>query len=253
MSSTKEMSDEMPHGLDREPLDTYNAIEDHKQDGKLNLRTNGNGEKGKELKADRDPKILSIRHFSRRVRSKLQKKRKNESRVHNDQRTSDQTTLAPTLAPPAAEDVQDARFSGSVPEKPDHPSFKEIVSKPMETLKAVVHVQGGNDFAESLAKTDVSHGESVKLVQAHEKIAEEDTSYGRLLASQDFEKLKKSRQDSLVRWTMDRHVRHVRRSQVHRLPWRDKKDFVWKDDGVEKMHWKEYGNHVCRLLLESAS
>jgi hypothetical protein len=164
--------------------------------------------------------LSKLRRLSKRLRVKLQGKARDGSDVHNDQRIFDATTLAPTLAPAPSPTTQNAplRFAGEVPEKPSLPPLKEIVSKPMETIKSLARTKGGNDFAENLANTDVNHGASVNLVLAQERIAASTNNRDRLVAVQDSEMLKKVRQDSLVRWTMERDVRKVKNVQAWRVP-----------------------------------
>jgi hypothetical protein len=115
----------------------------------------------------------------------------------------------------------------------------------VETLKLLAHTQGGNEFAESVANTDLRHGASVNLVLAHERIVVSMNNRERLMAMQNFEALKKMTQASFVRWTMDRHVRRVKNAQAQKVPRLDKSDFVQD----EKMHWLAYGHHVgCNFL-----
>ena len=250
MTSHNEASEKVTQGLDRAPLGTYTPPKNHEQNEGLKFPPQAdNARKHEFMDTDEFRGMSKLRRLSKRLRVKVQKKTREGSGIHNDQRTSDATTLAPTLAPAPSPTTENDRFSGEVPEKPSLPPLKEFVTKPMETMKSVVHTKGGNDFAENVANTDVSHGAGVNLVLAHERIAASTNAQDRLIAAQDFETLKKVRQDSLVRWTMDRHVQRVKTVQAQRVPWLERREFVWNDGGREKMHWLDYGHHVrCTLL-----
>ena len=229
-------------------------LENHEQNAEPDFHPQAdNARKDESVAADEFRGMSKLRRLSKRLRVKVQRKNRVGSDTRNDQRISDATTLAPTLAPAPPPTTQNDRFSGELPEKPSLPPLKEFVTKPMETMKSLVHTKGGNDFAENVANTDVSHGASVNLVLAHERIAASTNDREKLIAAQDFKMLKKARQDSLVRWTMDRHVRRVKTVQAQRLPWLDKRDFVRNDGGRQKMHWLDYGHHVrCTLLCPSS-
>lgn len=191
-----------------------------------------------------------LRRLSKRLRVKLQRRRGESSKAHNDQRMFDVTTLAPTLAPAPSPTTQKDRFSGERQEKPSIPSLREVIAKPVETLKSLAHKKGGNEFAESVANTDASHGASVNLVLAHERIVASINDQERLKATKKFAALKQMRQESFVRWTMDRHVRKVKNAQAQRIPLLDKKDFVRNG----KMHWLDYGHHVrCTFLYPKST
>ena len=224
-------------GLDRAPLDTYRVIE------------NQTNQDSQATKSDPSAKVSfhgpnKFRRMSQRLRVKISGKGRRRSDAHNDQRLFDKETLAPTLAPGPDPSKDNDRFSGESPEKPNLLQIKALVTNPVTTIRDVAHRKGGNDFAETVANTEVSHGASVNLVLSHEKIAASTNTRERMVATGEFDLLKKERQDSLVRWTMDRHVRRVRNAQAQKVPLAEKKDFVRLDGGREKMHWGDYGHYV---------
>ena len=232
MTSHLEAPEEVPHGIDRAPMDGYMPFDDKAKRNEF-VATN----------EFRSPNKL--RRLSKRLRVKLGGKTRESTDILHDHSMPDVTMLAPTLAPGPSPTTQNDRFSGEVPDKPNLPPLKEFVKKPMETLKSLAHTRGGNEFAENVADTDVSHGASVNIVLAHERIAASTNNRDRLRATEHFETLKGVRQESLVRWTMDRHIRSVKNVQALRVPRLGKKDFVRN----EKMYWLDYGQHVrCTIL-----
>ena len=232
MASNNEPHGKVEYGLDRAPIATYEVVD--------------NDELPKP-QADEDVfhGANKIRRLSKKLKSKLSGKSRQMSGSDNDKHQSDAKVVAPTLAPgPRPPEKEHDRFSGEPPEKPDILPFKELVTKPVETIKSAMHLQGGGDFAEKVASTEVSHGASVNLVLAHENITASANDEEESKAMQNFELLKKERQDSLVRWTMDRHIRTVTNVRGQRIPWIDKQEFVRDVDGRKKMHWLDYGHHV---------
>ena len=244
MSSYHEVSEETHHGVDRAPIDPYMPFKNHEQEQGPSSPTQADKARNDELEAmDEHHGPNKFHRLSKRLQVKLQSKTKGGSDMHDDA-----TTAAPTLAPAPLLTTQKDRFSGEVPEKPSVP-LKEFVTKPVGTIKSLVHSKGGSEFVENVANTEVSHGANVNFVLAHEKIAASTNDRARLMAVQDFDELKKVRQDSLVRWTMDRHVRSVRAVQAQKPPWLDRKDFVRSDGGKKKTYWLDYGYYVRCLSL----
>ena len=192
-----------------------------------------------------------LRRLSMRIKSKLHPEDSVDSNVHNDQPEPDTKTLAPILAPPPSSDVQGVRFTEAEEHEPVVPRLKEWIHKPLETAKGVANKEGGKEFAKNVANTVPGHGESVKLVLAHEKIAASAGDAERKTAEEHFESSKKIRQDAYVRWTMGRHVRRVRNVEFRtpKPPSYTRKDFVWSEGDKEKMHWLDYGQYVRLTLL----
>jgi hypothetical protein len=115
----------------------------------------------------------------------------------------------------------------------------------VRTVKAAAVRQVGNACAKTLAKTDVTHGANVNIVRAYDHLASSPTDDDRTSAIQGLELLKKSRKDSFVRWSMDRHVQKVRKVEAIKTPRRPRREFVERlDDGRYKMRWKDYDQYV---------
>ena len=250
MDPQVKVSTEIAHGLDREELGTYPPFEDHEQGGAFSVLTQANQPEREDIVGtDESHGPNKLRRLSKKIQGKFHSTLRGDFESSNDQRFFDATTLAPTLAP-SSRTTQTDRFSGEVPEKTSKPPLKEYVTKPVGTIKSIIHAKGGSELADSVANTEISHGANVGFVLAHERIAASTTEGSRLIAVQDFEKLKKARQNALVRWTMDRHVRKVKAMPSEVAPWPEKKNFVRNDSGREKVNWLDYGHHVCRFLSQ---
>lgn len=236
-------------GLDRAPIGTYSATTSDQQRGYLSQDvqcTHGDSEKSPTGTA---PSVLAkIRHVGTKVKTKLHINEKEDDGtfVHSDQRVFDDAEEAPVLAPPASSARDNDRFFTSIPEKPSRPSPKEVALHPASTLRSTAGKQGGNAYADNLSKTDVPHGANVNVVRAYDHIARTTTVTDRTMAMRDLERLKKSRQDSFVRWTMDRHVQKLRRVERVKLPRRSGRESIGRvDDAKDRLRWKEYGQYVC--------
>lgn len=237
--------------LDRAELDTYEATKGYQQDGHLRQTLTAAQGEGKKPPTDTESNLLArVRHVTTKVKSKLHLQKDDETCIHGDQRVHGQAENAPTLAPPASAARDGDRFFKALPDKPSGATIKEVAIHPVKTLKAAAGRQGGNAYAENLAKTEVTHSANVNIVQAYENLASTIEVGDRTLAMQDLEKLKKSRQDSFVRWTIDRHVQKVKRVEAIKLPRRPKREFVERiDEARHRTRWREYGDYVCTLAI----
>jgi hypothetical protein len=238
-------------GLDRASMHVYTSVDAKARDEQLES-SRYSTEVGRDTHVASDNRsgaIDSIGRMSRRFRSKLHKKPKEAHLPSSRQRNSDAPTLVPTLAPSPPETSNQDRFSEPPPEKPGLPPLKEFVTNPVQTTKTIVQAHGGDETAQNLAKAAASHEASVRVVRAYDKIAETATDREEELARKDLELLKKARQDSYVRWTLDRHIHKVERLRARPTPRRSKEDFLVVDEhGQEAMRWDEYGKHVCLLV-----
>ncbi len=217
--------------LDRAPLDTYDATEGHQQDGRLNQRLKAAGAGFKNTATNAESNVMAkVGQVTTKVKSKLHVQRDDETLIHADQLSLEEHEEAPILAPPALAAVEGDRFFNPLTQKPSGHALQEVTTHPAQTLKSAAERRGGNAYAENLAKTDVSHGSNVNIVRAYDSIASTATEADRASAMQDFERLNRSRQDSFVRWTMDRHVQEVRKVEAIRLPRRPKRELIERVD-----------------------
>lgn len=246
MDSADDVLASAPTHLDRAPLDAYSTTEPYHQDGHLNQNLLDADGESTSSPIDADSKVLAkVRTITTKVKAKLHSRKHDETFIHDDQRVIEGAKIAPTLAPPAPTARDDDRLFKALPEKPSGPSLKQVVANPVNTVKSAVGRQGGDAYAENLAKTDITHGANVNIVRAYDILANTTTDADRAHAMQDLERLKKSRQDSFVRWTMIRHVQMVRRLETVKLPRRPRTEFVEKiDHGRYRTQWKEYGDYV---------
>ena len=232
-------------GLDRDPLNVYTSLGDGSQQDQFRRVTAVIS--SKTLIPDErnhSTPATGLRSFSKSLRSKLRRKSNAHPSVSNDQRRFDQPIRAPTLAPEAP--VKDDRFSKAAPEKPSLPPVKDFVTEPIKTIKLITQAQGGGGLAQNLAKNDTPHSADVQVIRAYEIYHDASAQGDKELAMHDLELLKKARQDSYVRWTLDRHVKSVGRIQAHQVLWKHRKEFLClNDDGKQSMQWRKYGHHVC--------
>ena len=119
-------------------------------------------------------------------------------------------------------------------------------------MKSVVAGQGGHQAASNLLAKEVSHGQEVELVKAHDEVLTASSEAVKLLAVKELGALMKARQDQYVRWTMDRHVTKVRLRPQGTVEKKKKRDFVVRmKEGKEKMDWEGYVVHVRVVKLEA--
>lgn len=234
MATHYEPSMELSAGVHRESIHAYSPIENvNGKDQKPSQSTDG----------DETPSIRrKLRHVSQHIASRLQASKEDPAPLKQQYEPT-----APALAPPPTYDTHNLRLTEEAEQKSQLPAFKDFLHQPLDTLKSVAYKQGGKEFAEAIANTDATHGASVRLVLAHERIsAENDGSEQEAHAVQEFTALKKERQDAFVRWTLARHVRRVKAVPPERPRRHSRNDFIWSDEegGNERMHWAEYGEHV---------
>ena len=113
--------------------------------------------------------------------------------------------------------------------------------------------QGNHQMAANIAAKEISHGQEVDLLNAHDRVENAETETEKVLAIQDLEKLMKERQTMYVRWTMDRHVTKCRVLPRETSVRKSRSEFETKNDqGETKLDWEAYGTHAsltCRRLL----
>lgn len=118
------------------------------------------------------------------------------------------------LAPPPPHS-EDERLVHELQEQPTNPTVKHFVQEPISAIKSVLSNEGGSEFAENIAKSEVPHGASVNLLRQEEKLTEATTEEEIAAETEAIVQLKRLRQDAFARWSIDRHVREV--SQILEL------------------------------------
>ncbi|KAF1345694.1 hypothetical protein BDV97DRAFT_378727 [Delphinella strobiligena] len=153
-----------------------------------------------------------------------------------------QISTTPILAGP---DVltSDSRLVRDLPE-PHKPTIQDMFRDPVATVKSKISGQGNHEAAANIAAKEISHGQEVDLVNAHDRVECAHTDAERLLAVKDLERLIKERQTMYVRWTVDRHVTKCRISPRETFVRKSRSAFESKNiRGETVVDWKAYGIH----------
>lgn len=149
------------------------------------------------------PAILAHPQHGLREINRVIKEKKGHD-VHGDTNES----YVPVLAPDPPAGAGDERMEHPLEEEKKFPSVKEFVRQPISALKTIAADQGGNEFAENIAKSEVSHAADVRLLKQDH--ATTDAPEGQQEAERTtFIQQKHARQDAFVRWSIDRHVKRV--------------------------------------------
>lgn len=195
-----------------------------------------------ELKPDVKEKLSRIsKKFGNNVKSKADVVL--HPTQHKKEHSTDPTTV-PTLAPPATHKADDDRMFQEAPEQKG-PSFQDVLKRPVSTVQNRFLGASGAKFAATMDNQVVAHGAEVRLVRAYDELVNAESEKDRINAADNLEELKKARQDSFVRWTMDRHVLMVRRVPKRSIPWPKLGDYkVGSEDGEPGQQWSAYGHHV---------
>ncbi|KAL8819489.1 MAG: hypothetical protein Q9223_002077 [Gallowayella weberi] len=168
---------------------------------------------------------------------------------HKKEKSTDPTTV-PTLAPPPVDQAENDRLFHDAPEQ-KRPDFKEVVKHPISTVQSALHGASGAKFAETMDNQVIAHGAEVRLVRAYDEAANATSEVDKTNTANNLEELKKTRQDSYVRWSLDRHVLMVRRVPPHMTTWPKFEDFKTRTkDGRACTQWAEFGHHLLRYYLE---
>lgn len=193
--------------------------------------------------------FAKVRRVSERVRSKAKAKTKKTLHPSAKQYTSPVPLPAPALAPAPATTADNDRLYNPLPEHKG-PQAKDLLQHPIDTVSSVLHGASGAKMAEVMDNQTIAHGADVNLVRAHDKVATAENKEEKQSAMDDLEGLKKARQDTYVRWTMDRHVLKVRRIPPLELRRPNTKDYTVRDEkGIGAVNWVQYYQDVGHLLV----
>lgn len=191
-----------------------------------------------------------FRRISKSIKAKIHRRSHTHPDVSTDQRTLDKAVLAPTLSPNPTVATKEDRFDGEPPAKPSLPPVKDFLCSPIQTVKAVAHISGGGAVVEQIATKDVGHEAGVNLVRAEEDLADAKTKQEKTLALEKLATLRSVRQDSYVRWTLDRHIAKIGRYQPHPLTRKARHDFAQqRGNGKRETEWRSYGHYVRSQLF----
>lgn len=242
-------TEHLSQGLDRATYNVYHNPERHLiaplQPEPANQDSSAGSHSLKEsVSFDTNPK-----HKLRRISKKVSDTVKTTADIvlhptnHKKEKSIDPTTV-PTLAPPPEKDVENDRLFHDAPEQ-KRPDFKEVVKHPVSTVQSALHGASGAKFAETMDNQVIAHGAEVRLVRAYDEVVNADSEEDKAKAADNLEELKKTRQDSYVRWTLDRHVLMVRRVPPRTIAWPRLKGFKARGKNDRAcMQWADYGHHV---------
>ena len=233
----------LSQGMDRNDIDVYEKTSPTSVQTQVETPTDS-------VKLSSTRNVLAgALDFSKAIQSKAKRKTKEALHIKDDLDREHPSPHAPTLAPLPDNDTNELRLEHELPERKHRP-VKEMLKNPMEIVQSVVHMKGGNQFAEKFDQKTIPHGADVRLVKAYEAVVSADTEKEKNSAVQDLNILKGTRQDAFVRWTVDRHVKEIRKLPIRTVPWRQRKDFERiSREGQIHMEWVPYFYHVCPFSL----
>lgn len=237
-------------GLDRAALSAYDQADSHIETPLQELQESSSPEESNNTAEGRDDtssgplSFAKVRRVSKKVRSKTKAKTSKILHTSTKQETFSGPITAPALAPTPSSKADTDRLFHSAPEHKG-PQVKDLLHHPVDTVQSVLHGASGAKVAEVMDNQVIAHGADVNLVRAHDQVASAANEEDERLALEDLEELKKARQDTYVRWTMDRHVLKVRRIPPHNLSRPHKKDYEMVDErGKGQVQWATYGQAV---------
>lgn len=235
-------------GLDRAEYNAYDEAERHLvkpiQEQHLDVKTDSSDtDDSKDDTSTRPKSFARVRRVSEKVRSKARAKTDKVFHPSTKQYTSHEPLPAPALAPPPATTADDDRLYNPLPEHKGIQA-KGLLHHPVDTVSSALHGASGAKMAAVMDNQTIAHGADVNLVRAHDKVTAAVGEEEKQLASDELEELKKVRQDTYVRWTMDRHVLKVRRIPPLKLPQPHKQDYTAGKEGKGPVDWAAYGQDV---------
>ena len=237
-------------GLDRAPLGDFSPPVETSGTNDDDLEEST--EKDLASEENDDSKASRVLHrLSKSIKSKFTKDSSDDHGGASDQRRADRTILAPVLAPSREHGV-DVRLDEEEPpgNEDDKPGFKDVIKSPIQSAKSMARTKAGSGFSEGLAKTPITHAADVEMVRADDKVTNADTEEDRTVAEEELNTMMKLRQNSYVRWTLDRHVHRIRREKRHPKPRYSPKEFQQTDvQGNSKTQWDQFGQQVRLLRL----
>lgn len=141
-------------------------------------------------------------HGLRRVKRVIKEKNATEDE------TQQSISHVPILAPEPPLGFGNERWAEAPEEKSETPAVKDMIYSPISTLKSVACNQGGDEFAQNVARSEVTHSAAVRLIRQdqvvlkapRDELADEMETYAQH---------KHARQDAFVRWSIDRHTSRV--------------------------------------------
>ena len=241
---------ESPPRLDRAAFNVYEQAERRTV---AKLQASGFGEQVESSDSHEvAPSHTHLDHGRATLPNKLRAKAmtKTKELIHPTRKnhTPSSPPAAPCLAPRPSNSMEDDRLYNPVPEHKGL-SARDLIHHPISTVQSGLHGASGAKFAQIVDNQVITHGANVGLVRAWDKLGLAQNEEERNHAMDEVEDLKKERQDSYVRWTMDRHVLKVRQKPPRILERPRKKDYMKADkEGRIDLQWTDYGRQVRFLF-----
>lgn len=233
--------------LDRAPFDSYDEPERHLQrlehgpEGSVSDIDTDTEQDGSTADLGGLSKILLV---SKKVRSRTKSKTSKIFHNSSKSRAFHEPSKAPVLAPAPSTAADDDRLFHPLPEHKG-PQVKDVLRHPVDTVQSLLHGASGAKVADTMDNQVISHGADVNMVRAYDEVTAAQDEKDRTMALNDLEDLKKARQDTYVRWTMDRHVLKVRRIPPFDLPKPKKEDYTARRNSRQSgTNWAGYGEDV---------
>lgn len=171
--------------------------------------------------------------------------------LHISKPSDEQSYPASAILANDTTETSESRLHHDIPVR-DKRTVKDMLHNPIDTIKDKVSGQGGHQAVANVATKEISHGQEVDLVNAHDRVKHAGTDVERLLAVQDLDKLTKERQAMYVRWTVDRHVTKCRILPRSTFSRKSRSEFESKTiQGETVVDWNAYGAHVSTPPLLS--
>jgi hypothetical protein len=128
----------------------------------------------------------------------------------------------------------------------DKITVHDVLHHPIDTVKNRASAQGSHQTAANIATKEISHGQEVDLVEAQARVEQAQTQHEKVEAMEERDGLIKERQNTYVRWTVDRHVTQCRVLPRQDFVKKSKADFEYKTlENGTMVDWRAYGRHVC--------
>ncbi|KAI9820582.1 MAG: hypothetical protein M1827_004951 [Pycnora praestabilis] len=236
-------------GLDRSGGIAYGLLAANPDDEEPSLTEDDGSDAADTESVDSHPHSSpagSPSHSSKRKR--LKAKMKKVFHIQGDKPEADKTCSIPILAD--APDPPPEEPGGGALDWTKH-NLKDLIHHPVDKIKSTIQDEVGQQIATNMVATEIAHGEQVKLVQAQDGVLHAETAKERALAIEKRDDLVRLRQDMFVRWTMDRHVKQVRRLPDNTTTHRGRKDFLTKNEGgTQSMDWTTYANYLVQYYSE---
>ncbi|KAE8823099.1 hypothetical protein PTNB85_10278 [Pyrenophora teres f. teres] len=128
---------------------------------------------------------------------------------------------------------------------PERHGVKDMLRYPIDTVKKMGWSQGNQELAYNIAVSEMPHGQEVDLVQAATTASQAQTEEEKQQAEEKLSEMLRQRQNTYVRWSLDRHVTKLRVLPRDTIKLKPRSDFATKDSqGNTTTDWKQYITHL---------